>query len=444
MIRNFRLGFATNSSSSHSVVLHKDGKRASGTYPRYDFFGWEEFALHSKEDKLDYILSSFHNFSDELLIDFCKKEFGHSNLSKMRKHEGVDHQSEGTVNTPYGVTEELWLDFIMSDDVSIYGGNDNSDGSFPLAYVNGYDVSDNHQYMQDGNALIAFNKKTGVKFRWSKEPYNKSTTPELVDLKITDFCGYGCEFCYQGSTKKGKHANLESIKNIMNEMKDMNVFEIAIGGGEPCHHPYFKEILEYGMELKIICNFTSYGTDWVEKVPTDWCGAVGMSVHNSNDLIKIERAYEKMRSERKYGISIIAQTVIGATPFDVTEKLLDECIERDIPILLLGYKDTGRGLTFNKNMPSDVLIAKLLSRAQNHINNMPSWNNFHLSVDTQFLNQYGNVLDELNISDVLRTSPEGKFSMYIDAVTNTCGPSSYCSKDDMEPINNIREQFKHY
>jgi hypothetical protein len=81
----------------------------------------------------------------------------------------------------------------------------------------------------------------------------------------------------------------------------------------------------------------------------------------------------------------------------------------------------------------------------------PSWNaNFSmLGVDTAFVQQFGSVLDELEIPKVLVTSDEGKFSMYIDAVKLTQGPSSYMP-ERMEPfdVNNafdsIALAYKNY
>lgn len=38
----------------------------------------------------------------------------------------------------------------------------------------------------------------------------------------------------------------------------------------------------------------------------------------------------------------------------------------------------------------------------------------------------------MGVPEILRTSPEGKFSMYIDAVADTVAPSSYCAPDLVE------------
>ena len=115
-----------------------------------------------------------------------------------------------------------------------------------------------------------------------------------------------------------------------------------------------------------------------------------------------------------------------------------------MPLLLLGYKTTGRGGDFASRDVPDDKMRHLLKKAQSAIHAKDGYNvggGFHLSVDTAFLERYGHVLDELEVPKTLRTSPEGSFSMYIDAVTDTCGPSSYCDAALMEPVGNIRQQF---
>jgi hypothetical protein len=142
----------------------------------------------------------------------------------------------------------------------------------------------------------------------------------------------------------------------------------------------------------------------------------------------------------------MAQTVVGATPMKVIEEMLEASIIARAPLLLLGFKETGRGAGYGKSRPSDAAVKRLLNRAKEAAEGQDndSYRRFHLSVDTAFLDLYGHILDELGVPHSLRTSPEGKFSMYVDAVENTCGPSSYCDPSLMTPVGDIRSQFAAY
>lgn len=52
----------------------------------------------------------------------------------------------------------------------------------------------------DRNAVALFNRVDGTKIRFAVGSYTKAKRPELVDIKITDWCDVGCTFCYQNST----------------------------------------------------------------------------------------------------------------------------------------------------------------------------------------------------------------------------------------------------
>lgn len=60
--------------------------------------------------------------------------------------------------------------------------------------------------MNDGTKIREYKNLPQVQF------------PESIDIKITDYCNMGCNFCHESSTEKGKHGDLtkllEVIKNL--------------------------------------------------------------------------------------------------------------------------------------------------------------------------------------------------------------------------------------
>jgi len=64
-----------------------------------------------------------------------------------------------------------------------------------------------------------------------------------------------------------------------------------------------------------------------------------------------------------------------------------------------------------------------------------------LSVDTAFVDKNPGLLEALSIPEALVSSPEGKFSCYVDAVEGLMGPSSYIPKQDMTPLAENTEAF---
>jgi len=466
-ITSIRLGRATNSSSSHSIVLHAmNDDRVHAQLPADSLsrtmgsYGRNNFILRDAHDKAVLFLwaSGIKAASNHEAIEV------HSMLRRLGLEDAIEaaksFEPDMEMSTPYGIsvpkgldmTLAEWFEFLLSDAVTYVAYDDNSETAHATLERDGVVVDLDHvsHWKRDGAALVGYSAHTGTKFRASPAPYEKSTTPELVDVKITDFCGYGCKFCYQGSTTEGMHAPLERIEAIFDELAAMGTFEIAIGGGEPAHHPDFAQILRAGAERGLSVNFTAYGLDWTKNAEvldvlkkSNGIG-IGISVHGAKDITKVERAKTALREKGVYQADIIAQTVVGATPPATIQKLVDTCGEAQIPLLLLGYKETGRGADYNRRSIKRETVKEILQSAKEWTQKTDKYGyatNFHLSVDTAFLDLWGDVLDELGIPTTLRTSPEGKFSCYVDAVEDTVGPSSYAGPEAMAPRGNIKEQF---
>ena len=288
----------------------------------------------------------------------------------------------------------------------------------------------------DGQNRIFFDKNNGAKIRVSLDgsDYVKSTTPELVDLKITDYCPYKCSFCYQASLPDGNHGDLETIKSIVDILAEMQVFEIAIGGGEPVKHPQFAEILHYIYIKGIIPNFTCFGKDWLHdnelmEAVCKTVGGIGVSVHDTKQISKYKTISKSFQGKRQ---QILAQHVFGTMNFDDTLQLVQN-VEH---VLLLGYKTVGFGNSYQPYKFIDSQIEEIVSKSKK------------LSVDTAFIDNYGVAINKMGIREELMSSPEGKFSMYIDAVDMLIAPSSYIKKSDMDALKlnpqSVNQLYKTY
>jgi len=244
--------------------------------------------------------------------------------------------------------------------------------------------------------------------------------------------------CYQGSTPKGKHGDLDNIKHVLDALAEMQVFEVALGGGEPTHYPHLAEVLQYAHERGIVPNFTTFGVDWLQNVGLvrtvqNTVGAIGVSVHDAHQLNKVSKIEHVLNGQRGWGdrrVQITAQHVVGSVDISETAQLLDACWDTGVDLLLLGYKPVGFGAA---HAPHDMTgLDTLLGLRRDR---KPHWRAkiSMLGVDTAFVQQFGDLLKELEIPQVLVTSEEGKFSMYVDAVTLTQGPSSYMP-ELMQPL----------
>ena len=452
-IHNVRMGLATNSSSTHSLIFLSPEKYKKTRTDEYGDFGWSYFTAAnktSKENYLGYLLQGQLNglLGEEIADIVLQSLFPHrEEFSNELKHSGygVDHQSHfgfpvGWDGRGIDVTFATALrDYIVNNPIAILGGNDNGDGpeghklwgegtpvNLGLTEYWDRDVVARN----DGDHWVIFNRSTGAKLRLSFdsptcsiETVTKAKTPELVDVKITDFCPFGCPFCYQASTQQGQHADVYFIANLARTLRNMKVFEVALGGGEPTLHPNFLQILKEFRSQHIVPNFTTKNLGWLrdeslrDKI-LEACGSFAYSVSTRKDVADLAELMEKVGGNRnprnKFSVQYVLNT--GGDLYGV----LDEASKHWMRVTLLGFKTTGFGKDFATSPEDWIAIVKKVREEHRWVN---------IGVDTAIVKQYGDTIHEdLGISHALMTSEEGKFSMYIDAVTKRMAPSSYCEE----------------
>jgi MoaA/NifB/PqqE/SkfB family radical SAM enzyme len=255
---------------------------------------------------------------------------------------------------------------------------------------------------------------------------NKAFAPELVDLKITDYCSYGCAFCYQGSTKTGKHASLDDILNAVDDCTENEVFEIAIGGGEPTQHPKFEEILKYCRRVNIQANFTTRNARFLTQNPEILKHhSVAFSISSVHDL----KVYEVIGefAMKQFTPQIVAGTISNYE----YQKVIDYCEKFNLRPMVLGYKETGRGKEFKIH---GIDTWKNLDALQYALRDGKS-----VGVDTAMIKACSKELGSI-CNNLYYFGNEGLVSCYIDAVTGIIGSSSY-HPETFVPYNSIKKQW---
>lgn len=240
--------------------------------------------------------------------------------------------------------------------------------------------------------------------------------------------------CYQDSTKEGKHASLEEIKNLVKDLRELEVFEVALGGGEPTLHPDFIEILSLFHENQIVPNFTTFNMAWTKnqelaEAITYFCKSFAISTLDIQNL-EMLKEWNSQWTWNDKGPKGTLQIPLGVYPKHKMEEALKYCVGNSIPITFLGFKKFGRGTEIN---PADS--EWIFSFIKEHNKFRP----FSFGGDTLFVNQFRDQLKKLHVHEVLMVGEEGKFSMYIDAVEKTIGPSSYV--DERYPYSSLKEDI---
>ena len=440
-IHNIRLGFANNSSSSHSIVFLKGGDIGEVESSDTSSFGWEPFTLISPERKRFYLNEIVKSSLREDLGPVYSKMVADQLTGVVSDNDGygIDHQSEWVLPHAWsgvGIDLEFFEDYknhILQGNVAILGGNDNDgdhpDNHLPDSPANRLYTETSNKGMvarKDGKYWTIFSREGGAKIRLSFQDEatpHKAEKPELVDLKITDHCPYGCAYCYQGSTMDGKHAPKANIFRILRMLATWRVFEVAIGGGEPTLHPDFLDILTYANSLGVVPNFTTKNIAWLNgpraREILSKIGSFAYSVESASDVAKLYEAMEPhtgSEDDSMYGKATV-QFIIGLEATgDTLASVVAEAKARKFPLTLLGFKNTHRGATFGekKNDNWIKILRDVIDGTQ------------RIAIDTVLADKYYDTLTtEYGVPKYCLTRKDGAFSAYIDAVENTMFPSSY-------------------
>lgn len=464
-VRNLRLGFATNSSSLHSPVILPAGFSVETQWEERDHFGWEWFVLGDPESKAMWLGSQIahalrdegipHSAADRIVRGWFPERF--SGLDRL---PDIDHQSLISLPSPSRAPAEFLRDFMSWADNPrnvVRGGNDNDeepDGDVLPAGWLPSPLSDLPtdagrgappvRLRKDFGHWTLFDAANGTKVRFSpdpEDPCDRSETPELADLKITDHCAAGCSFCYQGSTPRGRHAPLSSLLAALDMLAAMETFEVALGGGEPLDHPDLAAVLDGAIERGIVPNLTTYALDRLTADPELAelillrCGGVGVSVHSPSDMsvagalssashsLRYAKGGSNLRTAR-----VMAQHALGSLPLDETLELIRSST-RDgwTPLLLLGWKSTGRGCRGPVFDATEIGAQEALAEAveSSHV---------QLSIDTSIVERMPLFLSRISDSPILACGGEGRTSCWIDAVHGVMAPSSYADPSLSSPF----------
>jgi hypothetical protein len=409
-------------------------------------FEWQKFHLKSPESKLYYLAMQLFESLPRNISKAYKWAIVESILSfkapkSLVEHGSVDHQS--AICFPYNFEgDELQKDFIqdfrafvMQEDVSIVGGNDNSETftwnceAVVLDKHNRYDdeeaknvlLKDDHYEnrlvsRKDGDWHTLFNRDNGSKIRINfhdqAAEYKHSRTPELIDIKITGKCTSNCGFCYQGSCRDGQHADYSEITGLFWDLARMEVFEVALGGGEPTEHPKFSEILKYSRNCHIVPNFTTHfmsnvtGNKKIQKAVLEYAGSFASSSLHPYNIAEIN-AWNSKHDK----VKCVLQIPMGCYNFKTIQKAISLAKDLGVPFTLLGFKKPAGKF---KKLPYKGIV-KLLQ----------DMNIERFGADTIFVKEFKKELLEIGVPKELMVGEEGAFSCYIDMVDHKWGRDSY-------------------
>ena len=288
---------------------------------------------------------------------------------------------------------------------------------------------------RNGNYLVMLDCDSGTKIRYNSGDKFVPEFPESMDICISKKCKVGCQFCHEQCTPDGKHADLMNLKFIDN----LHPYtELALNGNDPLH-PDLVPFLEKCKELKLVPSLTvNYHTfnKNIEflKFLCDKKLIYGLGV--SIDGIYDDENVNELIAQFKRFPNLVIHVINGIIAVEDLKLLA----HHGLKVLILGYKNFGRGVDFFGYSSLGILCS------QNDL-----YNKLQEIVDDEWFDvvSFDNLaIEQLEVKRLMSDEEWRKFYMgddgthtfYIDAVNGQFSKSSTSTKR-YELTNNVVDMF---
>lgn len=283
---------------------------------------------------------------------------------------------------------------------------------------------------QNGNYTVTI-FDNGTKIRENNLDFFDAEFPESMDCKITNQCPFGCPMCHEKSTPNGKHGDIMNAE-FVNKLRRGT--EMAIGGGAVTSHPdlvpFLKKLKQIGVIPSITVNQKEFmgNFDLINMlVKEKLIYGLGVSFNSFDDDF-----WNKIIKDNP---NVVVHLIAGIHGGDV----FDYFANKGAKILILGYKDFGRG-------------HELLERANGIINTQLNWlkKNLKSYMHKFKVISFDNLaIEQLEVQKLLTDKEwknfyqgdDGTHTMYVDLVNKQFAKTS-TSTNRYPLLSNIDDMFK--
>jgi len=191
---------------------------------------------------------------------------------------------------------------------------------------------------------------SGITMRWGESfevNPQRAPAPELIDISISNHCSKGCNVCYRNSKPNGSFMSVLDYEFVLKSLFDEkwgNVFQVALGGGEPLEHPGFLEILKITRRYNIVPNVTTNASRVSKDLATEiksLIGAVAISFRTLQE-IQSSNAHYFLDEGIKTNIHFILDRRSIIEGIKILEGIYNPILSGFNAIIFLTFKHLGR------------------------------------------------------------------------------------------------------
>lgn len=179
----------------------------------------------------------------------------------------------------------------------------------------------------------------GTRTRYSADDIFKPAFAENVDVHISNRCDRGCAMCYACCTPDGEFADLFNWK-FLDALHPGT--EMALNLNFPVH-PDFKDFLIFLKEKGIIVNVT-VNQEHFEKHLSFIMDLYNAGLINGLGVSLVNATHDFVGMVKRFPTAVVH--VINGVLSELNYNVLKD---NGLKILILGYKDIGRGVSFYKS-----------------------------------------------------------------------------------------------
>lgn len=286
--------------------------------------------------------------------------------------------------------------------------------------------------VKNGNYTMFIDLETGTKIRKNNLDCFIPEKPESMDIKITNNCDIGCQFCHENSTPDGLHGDIMNLKFIETLLP---YTELAIGGGNPLTHPDLVPFLEKCKALKLIPSMTINQIHFMKPEYEELIDKLVSEKLIYGLGVSLTRATDEFIAKVKKYPNAVIHIINGVQPISEVKKLYDH----NLKILILGYKMFRRGIEYFSEAV-DATKNEYYAELEEMLKHFDV-----VSFDNLALNQLevkrlltDDEWDEFFMGD------DGQMTCYIDCVNKQYARSSTAPIEDRrELLDDIKPMFEH-
>jgi radical SAM protein with 4Fe4S-binding SPASM domain len=189
------------------------------------------------------------------------------------------------------------------------------------------------------------------------------SAPTEVHIVLSRRCAAGCKGCYVDATPQGAALPFEEACRVLDELAEMGVFHVALGGGEALELDYLFKVADHARARGITPNLTTSGLGLDEStarrcavfgqinVSVDGVGPAYEKARGFDGFHHAERALRLLRAVKP---EVGVNCVVSRSSFDHVPEVARLVRKLRLNELeLLRFKPVGRGARLDEELTSE-------------------------------------------------------------------------------------------